>query len=154
MDLNNLDTIAPSNAGAEIEILHPVTKASMGVFIKVAGKDSDIVTEYKRETTNAANAKEVVAKRKGKVAEPKSFDETEDQQLDFLSMVTLGWRTVAVPADERKGVPAVEGGAFVLFNGEQLKCTVSNARKLYAALPVVAKQINDAVLDYENFMKT
>lgn len=133
-DLSALDTIKACNAGAEIELLHPVTKRPLGMFISIVGKDSDAFQAYIADKTDADRAKDFQARRKNQVAEPKYFAEQKAENIQLLVNCTTGFRNVS-------------------FNGP-LSFNEANATKLYIGLPWVSEQVDKAIVDYENFIKT
>jgi len=133
IDLASIDTIKASNAGAEIELRHPVTNAPLGVFITVLGKDSDAYREFQRHKFNDYLRNEAMAKARGKQPTAKSAEDYEDDMLTLLVSCTKGWRNV-------------------VFNAVTLPFTAENVRRIYKSSPYVRDQINDAVGDLGNFV--
>lgn len=135
VDLSALDTIKACNDGAEIELLHPVTKAPLGQFISIVGKDSDAFNAYVEESSDADTRKAFVNQRKGRVPDPKYLAARKAETIQLLVACTTGFRNV-------------------MFGGAPLAFNEANATKLYTSLPWVKQQIDDAVIDYENFIKS
>ena len=62
-DLADLDTVKACNAGAEIELKHPVTLAPVGIFVTVLGKDSDAFRGFMREVVDANLRQKAIGKK-------------------------------------------------------------------------------------------
>lgn len=81
MKFDELLTADTHEAGAEMEVLHPVTDEKTGVFIRVRGIDSKsyraAAIEYNR-----------------KAAKAKTDDEREAAALDLDVAITAGWRGI------------------------------------------------------------
>lgn len=112
-DLASLDTVALCEQGAELELVHPGTGAPLGVFVTVAGLDS----RTWRRAVDAQNEKR--RSRRG----PATQEEALAGTVDILARCTLAWRGVA-------------------FEGEELPCTVENARMIYTRLPWLREQVD------------
>lgn len=134
-DLKSLDTVAASNAGAEIELRHPVTNAPIGVFVSVVGKDSDTYRTFQRLKFNEYLRAEQQAKMRGRQPNQKSAEDYEDDMLSLLVACTRGWRGM-------------------VYEGEELAFTAENVRKVYQTQPWIRDQVNEAVGDLGNFLKT
>lgn len=137
IDLGELDTVKACNDGAEIELRHPVTKAPIGVFWTVLGKDSDAFREHVRDTINDDLRRARNKKRTGDEAQ--TVEMAEQRALELLLVCSRGWRTGDQPV--------------INLNGEQLTFSVSNAKRVLTAMPWVKDQIDAAIADLENFMK-
>lgn len=137
IDLGELDTVKACNDGAEIELRHPVTKAPLGVFWTVLGKDSDAFREHVRDTINDDLRRARNKKRTGDEAQ--TVEMAEQRALELLLVCSRGWRTGDQPV--------------INLNGEQLTFSVSNAKRVLTAMPWVKDQIDAAIADLENFLK-
>lgn len=133
-DLSSLDTVKACNAGAEIELLHPVTKRPLGMFISILGKDSDAFNSYVEHSTDEDFRKAFQAQRKNKTPEPKYLAERKAESVALMVACTTGFRNV-------------------VFNGP-VTFSEANATKLYTELPWVKEQVDAAIVDYENFIKS
>lgn len=133
IDLSTLDTVKASNAGYELELLHPITKAPLGQFITVLGKDSDEFKRHNRETQNDRLRQNAKAARARKDLPVTTAEETEEEGTLLLVACTIGFRNIQ-------------------FNGDY-SFTPENAYKLYKAFPWIREQIDSAIVDTENFMK-
>lgn len=126
MDLATLDTHAAGNAGTWLEILHPVTRAPIGVRVKVHGRDSDRVREaverQERETLEAARSNRPAPDKK-----------TRDAQI--WAAATTDWEGVE-------------------FEGAPMPFSEANALKLYGhpGLGWFVAQVAAAVMDHGRFL--
>lgn len=143
LDLSSLDTVAACDAGAEIELLHPVNKTPLGIFIKVLGKDSAVFKGHLRQSLNDRLAKQASAKRRGKDLEPSTIEDGEREGLEALAVCTVGWWSV----DGEERVPTIK------FRGQDLPFTRENVKMLYAALPWIKQQVDEGIGDLANFLK-
>lgn len=82
IDLASLDARAAADAGAELELVHPVSRAGLGVFLTLEGADSG----HWREAMLRA-----VEKRKDRRPSP---EEARAQGIDVLASCTIAWRNV------------------------------------------------------------
>lgn len=139
IDLATLNTVAACNAGAEIELSHPVTGEKLGIYINVLGKDSEVFKSHVRLTINARLRKAATEKKRAREPEVLTVEENEREGIALLADCTVGWRTGEV--------------AEILFEGQALSCTTANAVRIYSALPWIREQVDTAIGDLENFLK-
>lgn len=137
LDLASLDTVAACNDGAEIELLHPTTRAPLGIYIRVYGKDSDAFRKHLRQSVNARLRKTALERKRGAPDIP-TVEAGEEEAIAALAACTINWRT----NDQH----------FIVFAGEQLLCSSANAVKIYSRLPWIKEQIDEAIADLENFL--
>lgn len=135
LDIAAFDTVAASNKGAEIELKHPVTMEPLGAFVTVLGKDSDIFRQAFRRKVNAKLARDAMAKKRGKDVEPPTVEDSEADGLDLLVACTTGWRGLT-------------------DGGEPLEYSPEAARNLYTRAPWIRLQVDEAIGDLANFMKS
>lgn len=139
-DLGNIDTVSACNAGFEVELRHPATNAPLGVFWTVLGSDSDVFRDYIKESTNERLRKDAMARKKGRDVEVKTIQDIEQETIDMLTLCSVGWRT---------------GDAqTITFKGEILSFNVPNVKKVLTAMPWIRKQLDEAMSDLANFMKS
>jgi hypothetical protein len=134
-DLSRFDTTAACDKGAEIELKDPVSNAPTGMFITLLGSDSTAFREYTRNKTNERLRKESIAAKRGKDAEIRTVEAIEQENLELLVSCTKGWRGI-------------------LVNGAELAFNVPNALQVYRNYPKIYEQVNDAIGDLGNFMKS
>ena len=132
-DLANLDTIAASNKGVEFELLHPVTKEPLGMFITVYGSDSDVFRQHNRDMTNDKLRRNAAMRRVGKDLPVATVEDSEREGTELLVACTVGFRNIE-------------------FNGP-MEFSTANAFKLYTSIPWVRQQVDAAIVDTENFMR-
>lgn len=124
LDLASLDTAALCEQGAELELTHPATGAPLGVYLTLAGVDSK---SWRKAT--AALAEKRLGKR-GKV----SAEEVQTGGVEILARCTLGWRGVVV-------------------DGQEMPCTVNNARTLYGRFPWIFEQADRFASDRGSYLR-
>lgn len=138
MDLSTLDTVAACNKGAEVELLHPVSRAPLGVFVTVLGSDSDTFKELLRSRVDERIRREALARKRGRELETPTVAQREAESIETLCACTTGWRTGDEPT--------------LTLHGEALPFSIPNAKRVYTDLLWVRKQVDEAVADLENFM--
>jgi hypothetical protein len=132
IDLNSLDTAQACAKGFELELVHPITKAPLGQFISVVGKDSPQFKEHTRRIANERLRKNALLQRRGKDGEIPTVEQIEGEAIELLVCCTTGFRNVNY------------GGPF--------EFSEANVRKLYTEQAWVRGQVDEAIGDLENFM--
>ena len=133
-DLSSLNTTDACNAGADVEIHHPVTNAALGMTIRVLGRDSDTFKEHTRSVLNARLRREAMATKRGKDVGARTIEEIEQENMDLLVVCTMGWTNVQL-------------------SGKELAFDEANVRKVYKDYPWIYDQVNEAIGTLENFLK-
>jgi hypothetical protein len=133
-DLASLNTTKACNAGAEVEIRHPVTNVPLGMTVRVLGRDSDTFKEHTRDTLNARLRREAMAAKRGKDADLRTVEIIEQENMDLLVACTVGWSNVAI-------------------DGKELPFEEANVRRVYKEYPWIYDQVNEAIGTLENFLK-
>ncbi len=127
-DLSDFDTVADANKGACLVLLdkrrQPTNKK-----IWLLGTDSQ---QWRQMEHTEANLRMNAAQRAGKPLKMSS-EQIEEIGLKRLARVTVQW----------------EG--FNDEHGNQAVCDASSAYEVYKALPHIARQVEDFVLDPANF---
>lgn len=139
-DLGSIDTVAACNKGAEIELRHPATNEPLGIFWTVLGTDSDAFREYTKESLNDRIRKEALAKKRGRDVEVRTIEDSEQDTINLLTVCSTGWRSIDKPT--------------IAFKGEELQFNVANVKRVLTELPWIRRQIDEAIGDLENFMKS
>lgn len=147
-DLGALDTIAACDKPRELELIHPTTKKAMGIFISLLGKDSTVFRNYLDETRDEENRRNAEARRHGNPVPVKTQQESRDNEVEALTVVTTGWRSVS---KGDKGEVISEEPILVL-GGEKLSFNVANCKRVYAAYPTIKDQVDSFVGNLQNFM--
>lgn len=150
-DLASIDTVRDCNVGADIELKHPTTSKGTGVFFTVLGRDSDAFRDHVKEQNDADERREFMARKRGREPEPKLSDQQEAEAVDLLAAVITGWYTLT-PA-KKKGDPPTRKDT-VNFGGEELAFSGLNAKKILRERLWVRRQVDAALGDMENFIKT
>lgn len=133
IDLSSLDTAAACEKGYELELLHPITKAPLGSFISVVGKDSEAFRKHVRAASNERLRKNAAQQRRGKELDPPTIEAIEAEAIDLLVTCTTGFRNVS-------------------YKGALLEFSEDNARKLYTEQSWVRGQVDEAIGDLELFL--
>lgn len=128
MDLGSVDTIASSNEGATLVLLHPKTGEETDIQIVLYGPDSDVVRRLKREQSE--RTLEALRKPGSK---PK-LEELDRAASVFLAGATKGWANV-----ERDGKP--------------YPFTFENAVDLYQSFPWIREQVDRFIGDRRHFIR-
>jgi len=152
LDLASLDTIAASDAGARIEILHPVNKEPIGIFITLLGKHSTTFRELVREKINKRVKAESMASKRGKTLDPRTAEEVEAEALEMLVACTLSWET-EIYEGEGKDKKVKEVKPTIFFDGQHLLFNHANGITVYSRMLWLREQIDDAIGDLENFIQ-
>jgi len=149
VDLDDLDTGKASDAGAEIELLHPTLKTPTGIFVGVLGKHSEVFREHIRERTNERIKREAAANKRGKEDETPTAEQVEEKAIELLVLCTTHWRS---ETRNDKG-EVIESKPIIVHRGQELPFTVANAKMLYSRLIWMREQVDEAIGDLENFIK-
>lgn len=142
IDLSCLDTVSACDAGAEIELRHPITNVGLGVFISIIGKDSAAFNDYLRQSVNDDLRK--AHSSRGKADEVPTIEKSEQRNIEILTVCTTGWRWSDKPV-----FPLQKAGKSI----EELPFTVANVKRVYTELPAARKQVDEAIGDLGNFIK-
>lgn len=133
VDLSIFDTTAACDKGFELQLVHPVSKDPLPVFITVVGKDSQAYKDHVRAKANQNLRRSF--KQQRKAAEAPTIEEIEADAVALLVACTTGWRNVVLP-----------GSGELPFNEE-------NCTRIYTDFPAIRAQVDEAISDLENFMK-
>jgi hypothetical protein len=141
IDLASLDAATPCDEGAEIELLHPVSGAPIGIFITVLGKYSKVFLDHTRRASNEYLRKSQALKKRGKDEETPTVEKFEEKSIEMLVACTVGWRTGAKKA--------------ITFEGKDLEFSPANAALIYSSpkLTWIRAQVDEGIADLGNFMK-
>ena len=150
VDLADFDTGAASDAGTEIELQHPTTKKGLGVFFSVLGKDSQVFRDHVKERANARIRREALASRRGKPLDPPTADEADANAVELLTLCTTSWRS---ETKNDKG-EVVSQEPTITLRGEKLAFNVANVQRVYTEQLWIRRQIDEAIGDMENFIKS
>ncbi len=125
MDLNTIDLTKSADAGADLELEHPITGDATDIIITLAGTDSSI----HRKKSKEIQAKRIAKMAKGKKAD---FSVSDDEACDLLAACTLGW------------VGIMEGSEEIDFSKEA-------AKELYLKHVWIREQVDAFIGDRANF---
>lgn len=134
-DLSSLDTAKGAEEGSTLEVRHPTTGAVLvngdgrSVTLTLAGMDSQ---RAKKAEAAALNRR---LKMGGRRSSSVTAEELNNDTLEVLSSITLGW------------------SGFVV-DGKELEVNLENARRLYKQWHWLREQAQAFVEDRANFLKT
>lgn len=126
-DLSTLDSVAAANDGASLELKHPGTHAPLGIFIRLAGRDSD---KFKEADFRARNQRLDLAQKGVKMN--RTAEEIDAEVLDMLAACTLGW----------------DG---LVENGKEVEFSKAKAKHIYVKYPWIREQVDAFISDRSNF---
>jgi hypothetical protein len=129
------DTVSACNQAAKIELRHPVTREGVGMFIYVVGRDSDVLRQRNNDINDANRTRAFMFAKQGKPIEPRTREEEEEEQLTTLALCTTGYEGV------------------LNKDGTERKFSHRDACELYRDHPVIRDQIDNAIMQYANFIK-
>jgi hypothetical protein len=142
IDFEALDTAAACEKPYEFELVHPQTKAPLGVFVSVVGPESNAFKSRLRKQINQERRKAFAAERKGKGSEPSTIEEDEAETVSLIAELVKGWRT----DKDGKSEPVI------YWKGEKLAFSAENVNRWLTHFPWVREQINEASGDLGNFL--
>ena len=120
---------AKAEAGADLEVLDPVTGEAVGVTITLAGADSTI---HRKATATIAKRRMSNAKGfRNRALDPEKF---EAESIEVLAACTLGWKGVVV-------------------DGAPLPCGRDNAVMLYTRFPWLREQVDQFISDRSAYLQ-
>jgi hypothetical protein len=125
-DLSTLDIAAKAEEGAELSLVHPVTGEELGVYLRIAGKDSEIHLRAIRQLADKRSKKHLRNKL--------TAEDVERDSMEIRARVTLSWRGV-------------------VLDGEELPCNRENALALYRRFPWIVEQVDEFVYDRGNYLR-
>lgn len=124
MELSSLETASIHEAGAEVTILHPVTREATDFKIRVMGMDSKAWRKEKKRLerqilSRAASGEEI---------------DTDELEIDALVNATLGW-------------------SGLVKEGKPVKFSKKVCKQLYTEAPTVRDQVDRFIGNRANFTK-
>lgn len=153
MDLAELDFAASAAKGADVEIVHPVTRLGTGIFFTVIGDDADEYRRYLFEKGDKISA-ELRAMKPGRRNRMETLT-TEQMMVDQMENTVFcvrGWFTGISHPEETNKDGAVVKEAWVekkhdtiLLKGEELPFTRDKCREILMAYPVLTEQVREAI---------
>jgi hypothetical protein len=133
INLAAFDLVEACNKPYKLELLHPVSKAPLGSFIYIVGKDSDICRDYSDEKANEKLRRRAAIEKKGGDAEVVTVEQSRHNGTELLAVCTVGFENINAPGP--------------------ITFSTHAAYTLYTQLPWIRKQVDAAIVDIENFLK-
>lgn len=98
MDLIRMTSVrAASEEGFRFELLAPPDAVPTGNFVTVLGPESEPSRAWLERQAREDVAREIVARRRGGVMDPKTLDQREAEALDFACRLVLRWEVEIEP---------------------------------------------------------
>jgi hypothetical protein len=138
LDLSSIDTVKGSNDGFDVQIYHPGTNEDLGIVITILGKDSDEFQKVSRAQSKKRMQKLTKGGFRNTGAIP--VEEIEQDSLDLLAACTKGWTQDDKPT--------------ITVDGKELAYSKDNAVALYERFPWIKEQVDTAMGDRANFIKS
>lgn len=133
VDLAAIDTVKGSNEGFDVQIYHPGTNEDLGITIKVLGKDSDEFQKVSRAQSKKRMTKMQKGGFRGNATVP--VEEIEQDGIALLAACTKGWNGVIV-------------------EGKEVPFSTDSAIAIYERFPWIKEQVDTAIGDRANFIKS
>ena len=131
-DLATLDTVKGSNEGFDVRIYHPATHEDLDITIHILGKDSD---EFQK-VSRAQNKKRMQKMTKGGFRSASiPTEEIEQDSIALLAACTKSW-------------------SGVVINSVPIECNMENAVMVYERFPWIREQVDTAIGDRANFIRS
>jgi len=146
----DIDTVAACDNGAEIELRHPTTDEPTGIMITVVGRDGKIWQGILARYNNAEKSRQFQAEKRGKKAEPKTYEQNIAEGSEMVAAGITGWRTV-----ERDNMgEIINEKASISLDGVDLPYSEANAIKYMSKRPAYKLQVDEGIADLTNFIKS
>jgi hypothetical protein len=149
-DLMSLDTESACDKGAEIELVHPITKKPTGVVWGIVGRDSKIFQNAVRAQIDEDTRRAAMARKRGKDPEILTTEQKEARGIALLAACSTHWKFIE--RNEQTGEVISERNTLPL-EGRELEFTQANVLIVLKKLSAAREQIDEGIADLENFMK-
>lgn len=133
VDLSSIDTVKGANEGFDVRIYHPGTNEDLEIIITVLGKDSDEFVKLSRAQQKKRMAK--LSKGGFRVTATIPVEEIEQDNIALLATCTKNWTGIVI-------------------KGKAVECNLDNALMIYDKYPWIREQVDTAIGDRANFIKT
>jgi hypothetical protein len=171
LDIFDVDPVAASEKGADVELVHPASQFGLGHFVNIIGSESAEMRAFAKTKVSEQTRKNF-ARQRGRRPDPDQIaKETVDKLFDRSSSVELalvackGWWRYANPeaevldkdgkvkfdATEEEVLEAKGRINTWLFEGQEIPFTPDNAKRVFTARPWIATQIDAGTQALENF---
>jgi hypothetical protein len=140
VDLADFDTRKACDNAVEIELVHPVTEAGIGVFISILGRESSVFQNALNSKINQSLKLQAVGRGKPTIT---TVEGNEQEASELLSKCTTAWRTKLDDVSR----------PVVFFKGEEIAFSTANAKQLYLENKWIRQQVDKAVGDLSLFFQ-
>lgn len=135
-DLGKLNLSQSASLGYEFELVVPEVADPTGILLTVRGDKATEVQAFAKKMYNQMQAKEAMAKRKGKTVEPMSLEEAEDYAVEAAMVRLIGWKN------------------FKNDKKEELAYSKENAEMVLRQAPWIRDAILEEAQNLGNFYKS
>lgn len=90
MDLSNINLKRDAEVPFEFELLHPVSREKMDIFVQVVGEHSDQFRKYLQQSVRQYQKDQRQAAKTGKEKE-RTLAEADDERAESAAARTVGW---------------------------------------------------------------
>jgi len=149
MNLVDFDVKAKSEVGSELWFTHPTDDSKkLDIFFIVKGRDSETYSQIKRETQIKMLNKKIGKK---KDISPDDFDEAEEDDIENLARLIIGWGTLEYDEDDVKKEKGKKVD-YILEGKDKTKYSQKNAVRLLKSYPWIKEQVSTFMWDRANFL--
>jgi hypothetical protein len=150
IDISKWDTVAGSNDGTHVSIYDPEVNADTGIFIEVLGKDSDEFQRVSREQSKKRMSK--MSKGGFRNTAPIPVEEIERDGIELLAACTKSWEHRPMKADKSGWGNPHKG--MIYIKGEKFPFSRESVLSVYIRFPWIKEQVDTAIGDRANFIKS
>lgn len=142
MDISKINIIKTATEGIDVEIVNPANGEKTDLKIKVTGamstayKDDMVLLLAEIEDYKEQNKVDEKATRKQKAENEIKLNKFDDEiTANFLAKYTIGWSGMEE-------------------NGKPIEFSIKQAERIYLEYPIIRSQVQRAMMDISNFIKT
>jgi hypothetical protein len=151
MALSSLNTARSADAGIDIEIYHPATGVSLGIFITMLGSDSQAYLDAERKISNRIKEQ---SKRTRDFTAGLDYDTQQSALVEKMTACFVGWKEQIPGSDEH--APQAYKPTIELEEGVELPATKDNFKKLISNRGFfwLRQQLQTGMDSVSNFLPT
>lgn len=147
-NLADLGLVGEAETPVTLDVLHPKSKAEVGLYIDLVGKDSEAYRALARKLQN---------KRFAELRKTRSLtmtaEQNEEETVRLLGATVRSWRSRLFKVVAGKQVPTEEFSPTFYNGKEYLECNVKNVEWVLRNCPEIREQVEDFIDDRTNFLK-
>jgi hypothetical protein len=160
MDLAELDFAAMAAKGADLEIIHPVTRKGTGIFFKIIGEDCDEYRRFQLEKGDAtmAMARAMKPGQRNKL-DSLTTEQMVEEKLADTAFCVRGWfEGIRHEAKKNEAGDVIEAErveklkATITLDGNELVFSKEKTLDLLKKYPVLMEQLREGIKSRALFM--